>query len=369
MSDTQSLRILHLIQSRRFAGSERLMLTLADEQRRAGHEVHVAVKPGGPLQSVLASDGWQAIPIALGRPWTALQLRRYLRHHPVDIVHAHLSQAVRLGVRVGKQLGLCTIGHAHVYKPGKAYQTLAENGSLIAISRDIQAYYAKMAGVAEPTLPLIENGVDRRFTPRSVDSQRVRALRQSLDVADEDCLLTLTGRLAEQKGADVLVEACAELARHDLRPQLRLFGAGQGASEWARRLQQRIEGLGLSRAVRLAGFADDVALLMAASDIHVVPSRYEPFGLTAIEGMAMGTAVVASRVGGLAEVISDEVDGCLVPAADPKALADCLAGLMIDPDKRQRLGQAAMATVERRFSGQAMAQRVEALYRQQLASA
>lgn len=359
-------RILHLIVSRRFAGSEQLMLTLAQVQRQAGHDVSVAIKPGGVLAERVRRAGFEPIPVALGRPWSGWRLARWLARNPVDVLHAHLSGAVKLAERLGRRCGVPVAAHAHVYKKRPAYARLARQGGLIAISRDIQRYYADYAGIESEQLALILNGVDPRFDPGRVRVGQRDQLREALGVGEQQHLLTLTGRLTRQKGGDLLIEAAARLHQQGWPIAVRLFGATHHDPAWARSLRQRIEQLQLQSVVRLAGFADDVPALMAASDIHVVPSRYEPFGLTAIEAMAMACPVVAAKVGGLAEIIDDGDNGLLFVPEDVDDLAGKLAGLMQSPALRQRLANQAAATVRARYSASAMAEAVEQVYRRLL---
>lgn len=359
-------QILHLIVSRRFAGSEQLMLTLAQAQQQAGHDVSVAIKPGGILTERVRQAGLEPIPVALGRPWSAWYLKRWLAGNRVDVLHAHLSGAVKLADRLGRDCGAVVAAHAHVYKQRPAYARLARQGGLIAISRDIQRYYADYAGVDAQQLALILNGVDPRFDRDRLQTGQRDRLRGALGVTPDQHLLTMTGRLTRQKGADLLLEAAARLHQQGWPIAVRVFGATHHDPAWARSLGQSIVRLKLEQVVRLAGFADDVPALMAASDIHVVPSRYEPFGLTAIEAMAMATPVVAARVGGLAEIIDDGANGLLFAPGDPADLAARLACLLQSAPLRRRLGEKAAETVAARYSARAMAEAVEGVYQRLL---
>jgi glycosyltransferase involved in cell wall biosynthesis len=114
--------------------------------------------------------------------------------------------------------------------------------------------------------------------------------------------------------------------------------------------------------VERVGWVDGAAGLMRHLAVLVLPSRQEPFGTVLAEAMAVGTPVVATDVGGLAEVVDDGVTGALVAPGDPAALARALAELAADPDRRARLGAAAAADVADRFSVTRLLDRVQALY-------
>ncbi|MBA3748282.1 MAG: glycosyltransferase family 4 protein, partial [Solirubrobacterales bacterium] len=101
---------------------------------------------------------------------------------------------------------------------------------------------------------------------------------------------------------------------------------------------------------------------LARASVCLVPSRFEAFGYTCLEAMSCGRPVVASKVGGLPEIISDGQDGQLVAPDDPDALSEAVIGLLTDPDLRWRLGSAARATVLQRFAAPVVARAVTALY-------
>jgi len=175
--------------------------------------------------------------------------------------------------------------------------------------------------------------------------------------------VTFAGRLMPEKGADVLLRAFA-LARLRV-PAARLEIAGTGAAEPA--LRALIVDLGLGDSAVLHGQLGDVALgaMLDRAWVHAVPSRWpEPFGLTATEAMMRGTAVVASEIGGLADIVLHERTGLHVPPGDVPALADALARLLSDRDAAETLGRAARERALAEFSLDGCLTRLEHLYEQ-----
>jgi glycosyltransferase involved in cell wall biosynthesis len=175
--------------------------------------------------------------------------------------------------------------------------------------------------------------------------------------------ITFAGRLTPEKGADVLLRAFA-IARQRV-PAARLSIAGTGPAEPA--LRALVAELGLADAAFLHGHLDGAALdgMLDTAWVHAVPSRWpEPFGLTATEAMMRGTAVVASEVGGLADIVLHERTGLRVPAGDVPALADALARILSDRDWAEALGRAGRERAREHFSLDGCLTRLERVYEQ-----
>ena len=175
--------------------------------------------------------------------------------------------------------------------------------------------------------------------------------------------VSFAGRLMPEKGADVLLRAFA-LARQRV-PDARLSIAGAGAAEPA--LRALVTELGLGDAVTIHGQLDGAALdgVLDAAWVHAVPSRWpEPFGLTATEAMMRGTAVVASEVGGLADIVLHERTGLQVPPGDVPALADALVRILSDREWAESLGRAGRERARELFSLDGCLARLERVYEQ-----
>jgi len=155
-------------------------------------------------------------------------------------------------------------------------------------------------------------------------------------------LLLYVGRLQPIKGLETLLDA---MTRLDGATRLLIVGGDQDEPDngHAERLRARVAALGLARRVRFLGAQrqERLRLFYAAADATVMPSYYESFGMVALEAMACGSPVVASRVGGLTTTVRDGVTGYLVPEGDPAALAHRLAALLGDPAMRERVGREA----------------------------
>lgn len=203
---------------------------------------------------------------------------------------------------------------------------------------------------------VIPNGVDAGAWA-STPGQR-SAARAAVGVPSDVPMLVLVGRLEHEKGGQDAIAALGLLP--DPRTHLVLVGTG-GRRDG---LAAQAAAAGLAGRVHLAGRLDDtvVAALLGAADVALVPSRYEPFGLVALEAMAAGTPVVVARAGGLADIVRPGVTGLVVPPADPAALADAVTRLLADPVATEAMvGRARVEAVDQ-YGWETVARRTAELY-------
>lgn len=225
---------------------------------------------------------------------------------------------------------------------------------VIVCSQAMRREVASLFRVPADKLVVIPNGVDDEV-PSGQMPARARF------AAPGEPLIFHIGRLVPEKGASVLLEAFARL------PRGRLVIAGGGP--WEKHLRERAEKLGVGDRVRFAGFVDDAtrAALFHHADVTVVPSTYEPFGIVALEAMAMGSPVVVSDVGGLAEIIQHGVTGLKVKPGSPTELAAQIQQVLGNPCLAARLRHNARQEVERTYRWRSVAAATELVYGQVLA--
>jgi glycosyltransferase involved in cell wall biosynthesis len=203
---------------------------------------------------------------------------------------------------------------------------------------------------------VVHNGIDP--SPfESVSPTEIDALKEELNLARVPIVGTFS-RLACWKGQHVLLEALTHLPGvHAVLVGEALFGE----VSYAEALHERAKTLGIVDRVHLLGFRQDVPQLMQLSDVVVHTSiAPEPFGRVIVEGMLACRPVVATRAGGVMEIIEDGVSGVLVPPGDAKALARVLADLLADPSKSNALATAGYTVALDRFSPRAMLEGIEA---------
>jgi glycosyltransferase involved in cell wall biosynthesis len=255
-----------------------------------------------------------------------------------------LERVVRLGVAV-RNVWLC------------------DADAFVAMSREIEAEVLE-AGVPRHKVALIPHGVDtRRFTP--LDPGERAALRSRLGLPPGALLIAYTGRLLRGKGLETLLDAFAGVASRHPAAHLLLVGSGEGQSlSNEPLLRERSAGPGLAGRVSFLGRKDDVAPYLRACDVAVLPSEFEALGLALIEAAACGLPCVGSRTGGIVDVIDDGVTGLLAEPGDPVGLAEALAALAADPERRAAMGVAARARVLERFDLEDSVGRYRCLFRE-----
>ncbi len=225
--------------------------------------------------------------------------------------------------------------------------------SLIAISETVKQKYVAV-GCDATRIEVIYNGIDTRFLTRPI--------ARKAEEATSKTRLLFVGRLREEKGVLVILKALALLLKQQRGHELHLDIFGEGDQVYVQTLQAFIQDQHLSSAVTFHGKVPQDELLghYDTSDIMLIPSLWqEPFGLVVAEAMARGLPVIASDVGGPAEIITHEVNGLLVAPGDEQAMTHAIIRLLDDMELRQRLTKTARTAVEERFTIQGNAQRVE----------
>jgi glycosyltransferase involved in cell wall biosynthesis len=223
-------------------------------------------------------------------------------------------------------------------------------GRYIAVSQDLaQKLIARMA-IRPERIAVIHNGIDVPTAPPVLDA----VLHAELSGPDAMPVVLSAARLIADKGIDVLLEAAAQV------PQARFVIAGEGPERDA--LLAQIRRLGLGDRVSLLGWRRDVRALLAASNLFVLPSRNEGFPISLLEALACGTPIIASRIGGIPEMITHEQTGLLVPVDDPAALADAISAMLASATMRERFARAGRAAALEHHRAEPMAAAVSAEY-------
>ncbi len=221
-------------------------------------------------------------------------------------------------------------------------------GAVVAISEAI-AREAVEAGFPAGKVHLIPHGIDMsEYTPVAAEEKAAR--RRALGLPSDKVLVTYTGRLIEGKGLETLFIALRSLA--DI-PALHLVLVGSGSGQVIsieQRLRKEAETAALQGRVTFTGRVENVAAYLQASDIFVFPTKDEALGMSAVEAQACGLPAVASRTGGVPDIIEDGVTGILVPPGEAGPLAGSLRTLIFDSELRQRFAIAARTRADQKFA-------------------
>jgi len=354
--------------ARHYADSSKVLLfaggPFCEHLEQAGVAVEVLPAPRAVSEVSREGGGMRdlhAVPGVFKLAWRVARLAR-----GYDILYANSQKALVIGALAGKLAGKPVIWHLHdMLTPDHFSQkrrwlavTLANHMvvRIIANSRASAAAFVESGGRAE-RVRVVYNGIDPSpFESVASTSTEVDILREELDLARVP-IVSVFSRLAPWKGQHVLLEAIVHLPGvHALLVGEALFGE----DTYAKALHKQAETLGIVDRVHFLGFRRDIPRLMRLSNIVVHTSTApEPFGRVIVEGMLARRPVVATRAGGVTEIVEDGISGVLVPQGDPKPLAKALTDLLDDPYKGCALAEAGRVVALERFSLQAMLEGIE----------
>lgn len=371
MSD--SIPILYLITDLDTGGAETALVRLITHLERERFVPSVACLFGGntPLANRLRMSQVPVVDLGMAAKWRCDALWRLYRlldaHKPV-IIHTWMFHANAVGRIVGRiaRVPIIISSRRNVNIGGKRREmvnrwTHALTDRVIAVSESAREAEIRRAHVDPQHVVTIPNGVAvDRFAaePKGRDED----LRRELGVPIRSPLIGWVGRFRKQKAVVDLLDAF--LLVYEAHPAARLVLVGDG--ELRQVSESRAESLGIADIVSFTGMRNDVPRVLAALQVFALPSLWEGMPNAVLEAMAASLPVVATRVGGVPEVVVDGVTGLLIPPRDADALAAAVIRLLRDPALRQQMGKAGHERVRRHFSVEQMVRRTETLYEELL---
>lgn len=269
---------------------------------------------------------------------------------------------VRIHGEHGRDVGDLDGSNRHHQRIRRLYSPFVHR--YVALSKDLQDYLVRRVGIGSRRIVQVYNGVDTdRFRPPAAGAGG--AVGMPLGGPGQFVIGTV-GRMQAVKNQTLLTRAFvrALALAPDLKPRLRLALVGDGPLRAD--CQALLDAAGLSSLAWLPGEHDDVPVVMRGLDAFVLPSLGEGISNTILEAMASGLPVVATAVGGNAELVADGRTGWVTPSDDVEAMAAALISLARDPDAARAMGRAGRTEVERRFSLKSMVQAYQDLYEQSL---
>ena len=356
------MRIIHVNGELGFSGGEVQTMLLLRGLRDHGHQNLVCAAADSALAAQATQEGFEVAPVTLrndGDIRAIFSLTNAFKRNAADLVHLHTGRAIWLGGLAAKRAGLPVVATKRMDRRiKKNLKSRIIWHHLVDAAAGISATVMEQmrdGGVSAARRHLIYSSVD----PSSVSTNTPRTeLRTAHGLTENDTMLLALGSLNRRKGFDVLIESLATLAQRNQHPQLWIGGDGPEKNALQMLTQER----GLENHVRFLGQSDQVAALLQVADIVVMPSRAEGLGIAALEAMAAGRPLIASRVGGLAESIIHEQSGLLVPPEDPDSLADAIERLLKDSDLRTHLNEGGPRRIQEQFLPETMVTRYLALY-------
>ncbi|HWQ34189.1 MAG TPA: glycosyltransferase [Blastocatellia bacterium] len=372
-SQTRRLRVLHFINSFEIGGTERQAVELLRRLDRERFEVRLAaIHWRGPLYEEIA-DLYPDLPqfpltsFYNRNAWSQFRrLSELLRRERIDILHAHDFYSGLLGSAAGRAAGVRVIAaqrhlklsDRRVHEWGtRLIHRLAHR--VLVNSEAIRSHLLTTTNIAPEKIVVIYNGLrSAEAGPRSSHSVVHAELCRELNLPRESRLIGMVARLQPVKGHRYFIEAAAQVARELSDVHFVLVGDGPLRDEI---VSQAVEA-GIAERLHLLGDRADAARLVAGFDLSVLTSLHEGLPNAVLEAMAAGTPVVATRVGGTAELIRDGVTGWLVPPADPAALAGRIMRALQNEYESAEFAAAAQQQVGEQFCMSRMVSSVESLY-------
>jgi glycosyltransferase involved in cell wall biosynthesis len=369
---TSAPRVMHVRSSGALLGAERVVLELAERSRASGYEpLVVSLQDQGdsaPEMNVLARQaGLDSLVLPCRRGFDRMLLgglREIVRQRDVSLVHCHGYKedihvlAARLGVPkvATNHLWKGTTWKLRVYAQLDAL-ALRRFDHVVAVSRPVLEDMRRLR-VSPEKMSVIPNGIDASPFSAPLADERRRGLRREFGLGLDDVVAISVSSLTVEKGHRYVLEAMPEVARTS--PRLRWLVVGDGPLREG--LDRTAADLGLSTHVLFAGTRRDVADLLRAADLFLLPSLIEGLPMALLEAMAAGLPAIATAVGDVATVIEDGRNGTLCAPASAFELGAALRRYASDAGLRLAHGSRARATVVENFSSTSMARSYCALY-------
>ena len=338
------VRILFVIDHLAHGGAELLVKNIVENIDDEEFKVLVCALRTNP-NAISIKGGVISLKYHRSDPRSIFGVARLCKERSIDILHAHLSKSIITCLLASYICKRPVIIHEHggIFRKGLSFSIYRfmlrlfnyRAAKIIANSKATAQRLVEVAGVDADKVEVIYNAIefDSFETSQAI---RIRS-REKLGISQKDVVIGFVGRLHPLKGADILIEAFSLLLRQSADYFLVLAGGGPQRKS----LETLVAQVGIGGRVKFLGMSDNVAEVMAAFDIGVVPSRQESFGVVAAELMRMKVPVICSGEEGLAELVTDGVTGLVTRQNMPDEICRCVQRLADDAELRQRLAEAA----------------------------
>ena len=341
------------------------ILTLTKGLIERGHKVFV-VSSGGQLTDRLKALGAEPVTLKI-RTKSELSPKIYLnlpalchfiREKNIQVIHAHTRVTQVMGTLLSRMTNRPFLSTCHGFFKNRLSRRIFPcwGRKVIAISDEVKIHLREDFKIPEEDIAVVYSGVDIKEFPLLTEEVRLKCRREF--GLDTNPVAGIIARLSEVKGHSVLIEAWASVV--EKIPTANLLIVGEGKTETD--LKILVRKLNLEHRVKFLPIVDKTPKILSLLDIFVMPSLQEGLGLAVMEAQAMGLAVIASRVGGLPNLIKDGETGLLVSVQDKDALAAAIITLLSDRMKAKQMGEAGRRFIERNFSSDQMVEKILQCY-------
>ena len=364
-SPNNKITVMNLIASTALGGAERVLVTFASRINLSRFNIRFCLfrdkrKPEVGLLSVLRDKRWEMDSVEI-RQFRELYEICSKRH--VDILHTHGYRSDILGFGAAKLLGIPIVSTVHgwtsVTRRMRVYEYIQRRclkyfDKVITVSEDLRQRLESF-GVRSEKIVKFNNAIDIH---KNAEVGITRSFRQELGIGPGTRLIGTVGRLSVEKGLGYFLKAGARIVARDPSVKLVLVGEGPQRKE----LEALAASLGISDSVIFCGYRADAERIYPALDVFVLPSLTEGIPMALLEAMAFSRPVIASRVGGVPEVVQDGVTGIFVEPKDVDELAEKMWDLLCHPEVSVQLGIRARKRVQSHFDSHEWIKKIEELY-------
>lgn len=329
------------------------ILTLAQGLSRKGHNVYVATS-GGNMVAELVAAGVKHVSYDIKtksevspKIFLALpKISRFIKEKKIDVIHAHTRVTQVTAAMLCRLTGTPYVTTCHGFYKKRLSRKLFPcwGAETVAISEAVRDYLIRDYRLADSKVCLIHAGVNPHMFLQ-VDEGVKRQRRQQYNLGGEP-LIGIIARLTEEKGHRFLIEAMKQIVKEIYNAHLLIVGRGRIEKD----LKEAVDLAGLNNCIHFYPVVNQTTEILPLLDVFVLPSLDEGFGLSILEAQAAGLPVVASRVGGVPDLIKDGETGILVAHQDIDGLAKAVIEILKDKKRAKELGSNARRFVEEEFS-------------------
>lgn len=363
-------KVIHAIETAEPGGAEAILVQLADSLRDTYEPMGLVMQEGW-TSAELTRRGIQVECIPLEKSFDlfwVLKAVRFIKNNNVRLIHSHefsCNVYLTMAAKIARVPIICT-AHGKNYYPEKYYRRFAYRrvatmaDSFIAVSNDLKEFIVDSVGVQPKHIRVVHNGINiDQFERKQYDDKIIRA---ELSLEPDDFVIVVVAALFEMKGHKDLMQALFLLGTQAKRIKLLFVGDGYYRSTLVA-LSKQLE---LDDKIIFLGFRSDVAQILAASDLFILPSYSEGLPVSVLEAMSARVLVITTNVGGLGELIEDGVNGYLVVPNAPEQLANRIRHCMMHADSVDSIRETAYKMVCDRFNGDIMLEQYRAIYQRLL---
>lgn len=363
-----AMKILQVCSADGLGGGERHVIDLSAALLERGHEVHMAVRYDSPLIKEM-----EGLPVV----WHEMSLRNALdvisaqrladviRGSSIDVMHAHVARDYTfcgIAARMTRPVRFfITRHHFNPIRSNPVYAwTIGEARNLIAVSESVREKLHDAFPSLQDRIVVLPNWIDASLCGRV--SKEVARARLG---ASRRIVVGIVGQLTQLKRQDLFIQAASHMIKDRLWADadfLIVGDPGPSDGEYANHLVELVYKLGIGSQVRFTGYVHNLRELLAGFDVIVAPSDDEAFSIALVEAMAAGCACIAAKVGGMAEIIENDITGLFIERNNLWSLVSAMSRLMTEKNLREKLGSLAQASVTERFDRDRVVERIERLY-------